>query len=197
MNNENDSPGESTNPSKLTGSLPRRTLSITDRFNLVVMGPIFLVVAVAATLWGTINIVQQTHRRSDLRFGSIETVGKITRTQKQKTSDIIYYNFTVNGTTFTGNAELPGCLSHSFRRSNVIPVRYLPANPNVNHPVAWEWSVLYWPPENSNLVVVPEFSSELQWFLAPLIFGPIGLVVLIGGRRQAGGPAGGAPLTKP
>jgi hypothetical protein len=185
MNSNFDLLGEGTSPSKLTDPMPQRTLSTSDRIYWAIMGPTFLAVAVAGTLWGVINIVKQTQHRAALRRESSETVGQVTRTQMRKTSDIVYYTFTVKGISFTGDAELPGSLLFSLRGPNSLPIRYLPANPNVNHPAAWEWSVLYWQPQSSDLVHLPEFSSELQWFFAPLIFGTISLVVLIGGWRVA------------
>lgn len=183
--------GESPTPNKLSDSLSKNTLLTGNRAYWAIVGLTFLAVAVAGGLWGALNILRETQHRTALRREGSEAVGEITRTQKRKTSDILYYAFTANRTSYTGEAELPGCLFDDLPGSNVIPIRYLPANPNVNHPAAWEWSVLYWPPENSNFVVLPEFSSELQWFFAPLIFGPISLVVLVGlrtKRKSTGGP---------
>ncbi len=52
------------------------------------------------------------------------------------------YKFTANGRSFSGTAGVPDRLLKSLRKSNSLTVRYLPSNPDINHPAAWEWSLL-------------------------------------------------------
>lgn len=149
--------------------------------------------ALAGALWGGVRAVQQTQHRAALRRDSSETVAEITRMWHGKTTDVVHYAFTVNGTSFVGEAEVPGDLRYDLRRSRFLPIRYLAANPDVNHPAAWEWSLVFWRPQSSDLVHIPYFSSELEWFLAPLLFGPLGVVFFMELRTDRKLLAEGAP----
>jgi len=195
MNTNFDSTGPATIPSELTGPLPRRLQVTGNGIYLTLVAPTLLVLAVAAGLWGATNVVQQIQHKAALRRDSSDTAGEVTRTRKGKRSDIVYYTFTVNGIPFIGKAEAPGFLRYSLRESNHLAIRYLPANPDVSHPAAWEWSLVYWQPQSSDLVHLPDFSSESQWLFISFISGVIGLVFLVGLRRTRKLVAEGAPAT--
>jgi hypothetical protein len=53
----------------------------------------------------------------------------------------VKYTFTVDGVTLSGKAQIPKELKGRLRESDTILVRFLPANPEINHPDGWEWSV--------------------------------------------------------
>jgi len=172
----------STIPSELTGPLPRRLQATGSGQYFGLLAPALLAVAVAAALWGGVDAVQQMQRKAALRRDSSEIVGEISRMRKGKSSGTVYYTFTSNGIAFTGKAEVPGFLQYSLRGSSILAIRYLPANPDVNHPAAWEWSLIYWHPLPSDLVHLPDFSSDLQLFFGLLILGAPGLVFFMGLR---------------
>lgn len=189
-----DLTGSETIPRELTGALPRRLRPTGTGISSVVI-PTILALAIGAALWGGINAVRQSERKVALRRDSGESVGEVTRIMKGKRSDVVYYTFTVNDVPFTGNAEVPGFLRYDLRESKSLAIRYLHANPDVNHPASWEWSFVYWQPQSTDLVRLPDFSSELLWLFASLILGPIGLVFFIGLRRERILVAEGAPAT--
>lgn len=166
-------------PSELTGPLPRKLRATGSGIYFALASLTFLAIAVAGALWGAMNAMQKTQYRAALRRDSSVTSGEITRMRKGKNFDVVYYTFTVNEASFIGKAEVPWQLRGSLRGSNQLPIRYLPANPDVNHPAAWEWSLLYWLPLSTDVIHMPDFSPELQWFFAPLIFGPVGIVFLM------------------
>ena len=183
-------------PSELTGSLPRKVRATGSGIYFALASLTFLAIAVAGALWGAINTVQQAQQRAALRRDSSVTSGEITRIRKGKSSDVVYYTFTVNEASFMGKAEVPWQLRNNLRGSNRLPIRYLPANPDVNHPAAWEWCLFYWLPLSTDLIHLPNFSSELQWFFAALIVGPVGIVFLMGLHSERrllteGAPAAG------
>jgi hypothetical protein len=195
MNTNFDLTELATIPSELTGPLPRKLKATGTGIYLALVAPTFLALAVAAALWGASNAVLQIQHRAALRRDSGETVGEVTRTREGKFSDIVHYTFTVNGIPFTGKAEVPGFLRYSLRGFNPLAIRYLPANPDVNHPAVWEWSLVYWQPQRSDLVHLPDVSSESQWLSASLTFGAIGLVFLVGLCKERKLMAEGAPAT--
>jgi hypothetical protein len=54
----------------------------------------------------------------------------------------VYYTFVIGGTSFSGKAEIPNGQGIALHESDKISVRFLPSNPAINHPDAWEWSPL-------------------------------------------------------
>ena len=51
----------------------------------------------------------------------------------------VSYIFTFNGSLYDGKAQMPNyhLIEH---KSDRIVIRFLPSNPAINHPAAWEWS---------------------------------------------------------
>ena len=176
MNTYSGLDGAATIPSELKSSMPRRLRATRTGIYMTIAAPTFLAIAFAGALWGGIKAVKQTQHRADLRRDSGVTVAEITRIRMGRTSDVVYYAFTVSGTSFIGEAEVPRDLRYDLRKSRSLSIRYSPENPDVNHPAAWEWSLIFWRPQSSDLIHLPNFSLELQWFLAPLLFGPLGIV---------------------
>jgi hypothetical protein len=78
--------------------------------------------------------------------------------------------FSVHGTAFSGRARMPDELIGTIRQSDRIFVRFLPADPAVNHPDAWEWSLLF---DAETIYVLVSFS----------ILGSIILAILYAERR--------------
>jgi hypothetical protein len=50
----------------------------------------------------------------------------------------VQYTFPVDGTFYTGKDMVPDRLSSTFQVHHFLEIRYLPGNPDVNHPAAWE-----------------------------------------------------------
>jgi hypothetical protein len=171
-------------PSELTGVPPRRVRATGNGIYATLMGSAFLAFALAAAIWAGANTVRQTENRAALRSDSSVIVGEITRTRKRKNSEIVYYTFNANSRSYTGEAELPWQLRNYVEQSKSITVRYLPTDPDVNHPAAWEWSFFWWLPLSTDLVHLPRFSKESEWFLASLMFAPFGFVLLMGLRSE-------------
>jgi len=175
---------DATIPTELAGVLPRRMSATKTGIYLTLMSSAFLVFAIASAVWAGMNTVRQTEHRAALRADSSTTAGEITRLQKMKHSEVVYYTFSASGRLYTGEAELPWQLHEDVDRSKPLTVRYLPTDPAVNHPAAWEWSFFWWLPLSTGVLSLPDFSSEFQWFMAPFIFGPVGLVLSIALRKQ-------------
>ncbi|MGA2349187.1 MAG: DUF3592 domain-containing protein [Terracidiphilus sp.] len=117
-------------PSELTGRLPRRT-RIEKPMQWAVIVTILLGIAVAIFLWAGRFAVQLMQTRTALRHESSETTGVVEELLKTR----VKYSFVVNGRSFTGSASRPGL---KLRESDPLTIRYLPSNPAVNHPAAWE-----------------------------------------------------------
>jgi hypothetical protein len=103
-----------------------------------------LALTIAFVCWVGLDRIQQLQHRAALRDDGRETVGEITRlwSAGRSLKTRVRYTFTVNGASFAGESLVPDELAASLRGSGTLPIRYLPANPAVSHPAAWEWSAL-------------------------------------------------------
>jgi hypothetical protein len=148
-------------PYELTGQVPRRLRLSKNGNRMAAAAAIMLALAVASTVWIGFDRVQHLLHRAALRSDGRETVGEIKRvwsaSRSMKTR--VSYTFAVNGVPFVGEELAPHHLAASLRDSGPLPIRYLPSNPAVNHPAAWEWSL------DSDSVVAPILWTGLVLFL--------------------------------
>jgi hypothetical protein len=130
-------------PPELSMPLPRRIRPSSDaRYGEIVLA-LMLGLTVILSLWLCKNVVQQMRLRSALRHGGAEVLAEITYLDRPgRGGDIVRYTFTANGEIASGEAGVPLQLVKSLRESNSLTVRYLPSDPAINHPAAWEWSFL-------------------------------------------------------
>lgn len=130
-------------PSELAGPLPRK---IRLSPNLTYQQIVFTVgmgLFAILVLWMCIGAVHQMRQRTALRQRGAEVIGEMTHLGRAgKAGYMVHYTFAANGRTFSGNAEVPDELMHSLGDSNSLTVRYLPSDPRINQPAAWEWSFL-------------------------------------------------------
>jgi len=129
-------------PRELTGSTPRQVRLMGNGVKAVILGAFLLAIATAVGILLCTNAVKQIHRRTALRRDGRVVVGEVTREGGRRVS-FVEYTFTVRGSAFSGWAQLPDDLLGRIRKSDHIFVRFLPADPAINHPDAWEWSVLF------------------------------------------------------
>jgi hypothetical protein len=119
--------------------------------------------ALGLTLWYGIDAVQQMQHRDALRRDGSETSGEVTRlwTSGHGLYRNVRYTFTVNGNAFTGEAQAPKNYWASLQNGGSLSVRYVSANPAINHPGAWEWSAL----QKVDLIAGAVFSAACGIFL--------------------------------
>lgn len=160
---------------ELAGPLPRKVCATRQGFWRVTGTAIISAFALAATLWLGKNAMQNIQNWEALRRDGSETVGHVTRTHNGKYFTV-YYSFTVNGTSVTGNAGAPKQLEQSLQDSSPLSIRYLPANPAVNHPADWEYG-----------------PSDSVWFILPLPIVLSGILFLISLRMERRLVADGVP----
>jgi len=87
---------------------------------------------------------QVNQTRDALRRESSEVAGVVNQIKYGK-SYRVYYTFVVDGRSFTGHSTMPREIRKNLQDSDPLSIRYLPSNPAVNHPAAWEDSVSIWP----------------------------------------------------
>jgi hypothetical protein len=118
--------------------------------------------ALAWTGWYSVDTLRQMQHRDALRTSGMETTGDVTRlwSSGHGMYHKVSYTFTVNGTVFAGEALAPKENWDSLQDRGSLLVRYLSTNPAINHPGAWEWSVL----QRFDLIAAAIFAIALGVF---------------------------------
>ncbi len=168
-----------TPPRELARALPRETqISGRGMFN-VILGVVFLLAAIALGFWIHNDGAQQAAQTSALHSQGQEANAEITKLSREGkgSTPTVSYAFTASGVRITGQASIPNDLWPGLQRAGFILVRYLPSNPAVNHPAAWDQAgVPAWFP-----------------FLIPSMWAVGALLLLNMLRRQAQVAAEGMP----
>jgi hypothetical protein len=141
-------------------------------------GPALVVVVVLCLGLGglltgdfSLEIYKQIQRRTILRQEGRDAVGSVTATHAGHGSPTVTYAFKANGLNYSGKAEITD-YRRVLHESDSIAVRYLTADPTINHPSDWEWS--------AERDLIPEV-----FILAFTSVGVVALVALIRNRRLA------------
>ncbi len=131
-------PSNWTPPRELTRALPRETrLSGRGMFN-VILSVVFMVAALFLGLWLKNQTAQQTSHTQQLRSQGQEARAEISKLWQSKSTHMVGYAFSANGMRIHGQAEVPDKVWPTIQKAGFLPVRYLPSDPSVNHPAAWD-----------------------------------------------------------
>ncbi|MGA9672603.1 MAG: hypothetical protein WBQ94_25530 [Terracidiphilus sp.] len=134
-------------PSELNWPPPRRVRSSPAGLRWAYLATGVVTLALAATSWVAMMGVHLFQNRAALRSEGIEATGLVTGFSyagKRNGILVVQYSFAIYGISFTGKADVPKQLEQGVQKSTTIPICYLPAKPEVNHPIAWEESPEYW-----------------------------------------------------
>jgi len=82
-------------------------------------------------------------RQASLVLGNSEAIGNIDRLTSYRSSYSVKYTFiAADGAIYTGESPVPNDISSGLHENDPLSIRYLPSDPNVNHPAAWQESDL-------------------------------------------------------
>lgn len=129
-------------PNELTGPTPRN-LSITVWGALsTVVAAVALSLCVAGAVWFGNRAMQTIQQTAALHSSGVMATGEVVETWREGKAHALHasYTFRTNGTSITGKAEIPKNLESAFNAYSVISIRYLPSDPAINHPAAWDES---------------------------------------------------------
>jgi hypothetical protein len=125
-------------PAELMSPTPRSVrLSGTGWLNLLA-ATLFFVLGVAGGVTIVKYVLHEAAAQNALRHHGDEALGQITEMWTKRSVPHISYSFSVDGVRFSGNSVVPTTRSRSQNRGDSLPIRYIPADPNINHPAAWE-----------------------------------------------------------
>jgi hypothetical protein len=161
MTSETSDRAASAVPDELVGPTPREVyLSGNLASFLTVVVLLFIVGGGTVLGWWTFDAIRQSEHRAALRSGGQVIGGSITALTYSHGDSFVSYTFTVNGRRYFGKSQVSGATP---LRARQIAVVYLPSDPAINHPAAWEWSPLM------QIMVVPFslfFMGVTVWGLA-------------------------------
>ncbi len=157
-------------PAELVGPLPRNVKlnSTNGKFGLLFVLSLFATCAYFAVTFGS-EAIRQTQQRALLRGNSRDVVGKVTGFHVVRfTPLVVKYSFTFDGKPYFGEAKEPNAVGPwtALRRSDPISIRFLPANPAISHPAAWEWSALIYRDEIIFVIFLLAMGSMVLAILA-------------------------------
>jgi hypothetical protein len=139
---------DSANPTTTFPELARpvpRTVRVTGTgwANVALLMVIFGVAA-ASLVYVSNSALHVYTTRNTLRTAASETMGQITRewtSGKRSSTQHIGYAFEVNGTTYSGEAIVPGTIWESLKSEGTVNIKYSPSDPRINYPADWEDSI--------------------------------------------------------
>jgi hypothetical protein len=127
--------------SEINARLPRRVRLYSDEAPKL----LFVAVAVlaAAAIWfGCYHYyATRVQQREALRYQGRELTAVVTQLLSAKGGTYVRYTFRVGSVWYQGETKLPRDGRADPSVNQPILVRYLPSDPSVNHPSAWEWSL--------------------------------------------------------
>ena len=129
-------------PRELTRAIPRET-RVSGRGMLnVILGGVFLIAAIVLGVWLRNEGAQDRAHAELLRTQGQEANGEITQLWHRDRGrvNMVSYAFTANGVRIRGESPVPDGQWKSIQKAGFLKVRFLPSNPGVNHPAAWDES---------------------------------------------------------
>jgi hypothetical protein len=168
-------------PAELTGSLPRKVSITGSGISSVVIATVTLILAATGVIWFANRAMETIQQTAALHGSGLMAAGQVVDTWREGKAQSLHasYTFPVNGSYIVGKAEIPRSLENGFCARCVISVRYLPSNPAINHPAAWD--------ESASAVWVEEVFSLMPGALGTW------LLYMLGGERKL--LIGGVPAT--
>jgi hypothetical protein len=131
-----------TPPRELSRALPREIHMSARAIFMAVVAALLLAAAVPMFLLVQNEGAQRAARIESLRAQGREAQGEITRLWREGNSStpMVAYAFSADGRRFQGKSSVPARLWDGLQKGGFLPVRFLPSDPKINHPLAWEES---------------------------------------------------------
>lgn len=148
-------------PPELNGPIPRKVIATRKGMWTLAVTAIIFVLASVPTVWMGVLGVNEFQDLTEFERGSIQVDGIVTETRVGK-PPTVDYSFMVDGKSFSGESHPPQKIFQNLHDSDTLSIRYLPANPAVNHPTKWN-----------------DGPRDFITFLLPLPFALAGFIYLV------------------
>ena len=108
---------------------------------LLVVAGAMLLGAVAAGIGLGTTARRQAEDHHLLQEQGVNTDARITRVWRSSDKDqqhLVSYRFTVEEREYVARKKVPTQIWQTLKAGSSLPVRFLPSNPKVNHPIEWD-----------------------------------------------------------
>lgn len=130
-------------PVELIGPRPRKVRMTGTGWANVLTGALFFLLGVAFEIAIVRSVMHDAAIQNELRLNGSEASGQVTSKRTGRLFGThVSYTFAVDKAVYGGVAKTPIGIWDRLHETDSLPIRYLPANPSVNHPLAWEDSTL-------------------------------------------------------
>ena len=103
-------------------------------------GVIFLIGGPVAGYSSAYQIKRDQRRDDRLAWQGVPSTAVITRVWRNSGKDerhLVSYRFTVEGSEWTGQVAVPPRIWTGLHSGAALPIRYVPGEPRINHPIEW------------------------------------------------------------
>jgi len=132
-------------PRELQYSTPRAFRLSGGGIALTAVGVLLFLGAIAAGVFLSLESMRQTRNYRRLAEEGRETEATVARlwrsAEKNRTAHVEYW-FTVAGRRYRNATRVPAAIWKTLQTGERLPVRFLPSNPEINHPSRWHPRVL-------------------------------------------------------
>jgi hypothetical protein len=130
-----------TPPQELMGALPRQKRLTKRGVFAFVLALVMMAGAILAFVGFRMAQSESNEFNRKMRAQGRAATAKILRlwrTEGKGATDMVTYAFSAGGARVQGDCEVPLHFWAGLHKGADLPVRYLPSDPAVNHPAAWE-----------------------------------------------------------
>ncbi len=134
-----------TPPAELSGSGSREVRLSGRGIFIACLSALMALGGIAAAVGFSRMAARQERERDSLRGAGVEVQAVVTRhwrTGGKSDTRKIAYDFEYQGRTYHGSSEAPRSIWPSLAVGSAIAVRFVPTNPDLNHPSDWEVNVI-------------------------------------------------------
>ena len=181
-------------PADLSLSCPREVKLAGGGIAIACMVVLFFLGAIAAGLGLSSISARQAGEKQVLSQSGVEAQGTVTRhwrTREKDPQDKITYEFRHEGRIYHGSTKTPRRIWQRLEVGSTLAIRFVPSNPEVNHPSEWEMDVMPAFVPGLLALVLAGIAMMLLWMLRRqmqlLADGRPGPAIVIGHKRVKGG----------
>jgi hypothetical protein len=127
-------------PPDLTRPTPRHVRITGHGVTSAVVAAVAMALGLAIAIKLGLDISQKMKNIAALHGEGAVTEGEVTGLAYEGRGHVLVarYSFAVGGNYLTGRADVPRDLEQEFQLHSPLFIRFVPSNPAVNHPAAWE-----------------------------------------------------------
>lgn len=133
-------PDNWTPPPELSRAVPREVRITAGGVFAMVFAAILTIAVIPLFVFMRSESERAIAHTRELHEQGATATGEVTRlsTESRHSEHTVEYAFSANGIRYRGESNVPDSLWAHVQKAGMIPIRYLPSAPGVNHPADWD-----------------------------------------------------------